>query len=669
MAVAVFGYVNDQIMHMTYLVGNHFPIGVFGPLLLLVLVINPLLGLLRSSWRLRASELAVILALVLSACSIPGSSMLRSFYTSLAWPAQLNLVSPGWRKAEVMQYVPPVMMPGDGVSPVAYHREVMDGYLTGLSTHGEWIHPGRVPWDMWRAPLMFWGPLLFLFGLAVVCMSLIVHSQWSHRERLRYPVVDFAASVISGRTTSRIPLFRCRSFYVGLAIVLGIHAVNGLQVWVPETIGIPLQLDFWAITTRWPELMNVPWGIGSLLQPQIYLSVVAFSFFLVSDVSFSLGVVQFVYVALIAWLLTTGVDLRSDYLGGGATQWQLFGSGLGVAILVLYVGRRYYGQVIRRAFAGRAGGEAEPYAAWALRILVVVIAALAVMLVRVGLEWYFAVASVLLILLLFLVTARANAESGLFYFQAYWHPFSIFLGLFGAAAFGPKAMVIVGMLCTIMTIDPRECLMPFIVTGLKVCDDLKVPPARVGTTAVMVFAICMAVALPAVLWMNYNSGVPQWDGWANRAVPSFTFRATTKAINELKLDAQLGASRRMSQLDRLLNMKPERTFLWAAGIGLALAVGISVLRLRHTWWPIHPICLLVAGTAPGLRFGPSFLLGWAIKSVIVKFGGGKKYQQLKPLMIGVIAGELFGGLLWMIVGAAYRLLTGLQPKAYWVYPL
>ena len=68
------------------------------------------------------------------------------------------------------------------------------------------------------------------------------------------------------------------------------------------------------------------------------------------------------------------------------------------------------------------------------------------------------------------------------------------------------------------------------------------------------------------------------------------------------------------------------------------------------------------------QFSHSFLLGWIIKVGVTKFGGGRSYQRLKPFMIGIIAGELLGGLLFMAVGAIYYAATGLFPVKYHVFP-
>ncbi len=53
--IAAAGYVNDGLIRNTFLVGNHFPISVFGLLILVVICVNPVLCLLHRWLRLRAS--------------------------------------------------------------------------------------------------------------------------------------------------------------------------------------------------------------------------------------------------------------------------------------------------------------------------------------------------------------------------------------------------------------------------------------------------------------------------------------------------------------------------------------------------------------------------------------------------------------------------------------
>jgi hypothetical protein len=61
-------------------------------------------------------------------------------------------------------------------------------------------------------------------------------------------------------------------------------------------------------------------------------------------------------------------------------------------------------------------------------------------------------------------------------------------------------------------------------------------------------------------------------------------------------------------------------------------------------------------------------VGWAIKELIVRFGGGKSYNTLKPLFIGLIMGELIAVAITIIVGAVYYSITGVTTPYFQILP-
>ena len=133
------------------------------------------------------------------------------------------------------------------------------------------------------------------------------------------------------------------------------------------------------------------------------------------------------------------------------------------------------------------------------------------------------------------------------------------------------------------------------------------------------------------------------------------------------LTGQLETAEALTGLvDRLKHIEPQRGFVWATLTGVALVVGFSVARLRFTWWPLHPVIFLIWTTYPIQRFGWSFFLGWCIKRAVVGFGGIHGYEKGKPLMIGVIAGDVLSGLIWMAAGLIYYAATGTKPPIYQV---
>ncbi len=665
LVIACAGTMTEQRWDWGQLTAGHLlPIVVFGMLPLGMVLINPLLRRFARWASFRPAEVAIIVALSLVGCSIPGGGLMRVFSQTLALPAHHNLTSPGWRKNRLLSYVPPSMFPAEG----KHHDVATDGFVSGLGSEGHPIGLEQVPWGEWKGPLVTWVPLVLLSGLAAICLSLIVHRQWVSRERLRYPIAEFANSLIDQDEGSFGPIFRNKMFWAGFAIIAFIRLVNGLNAWFPDKmISIPLIFNFWSVSTKFPSLLKAPMG-GDLLFIFIVPVAIAFSFFLASDIALSLGLTQLIVVPITALLITQGIDISSTYMAGGATAWQRFGSFTAFALILLYIGRRYYLEVLKQALTFRRRPEVEPYAAWACRILILVVAAMIVIMrYHLGLNLPIAVLFVLMILVMFLVTARITAETGLFWIMPRWMPMGVLLAMFGAFALGPQAIIVLGLLSLILCIDTGESLMPYLINALKICDRVRVKPSKVGWGAVGVFAVGVAIAVPAGLWTNYNFGTKQ-DLWGFKRVSTMTFRVAKTAVTEIDQADKLDASVNLDSLQRIMNITPNRKFLWSVGIGVALVLVVGALRLRYSWWPLHPVIFLVWASWPMVRLNWSFLFGWMLKVAVTRLGGHRAYSQTKALMIGVVAAELLAGLIFMAVAGIYYATTGRAPVIYSVFP-
>ena len=67
----------------------------------------------------------------------------------------------------------------------------------------------------------FWGPMILLFAEASISLALAVHRSWCRRERLRYPIAEFARMLISdGSETGSRSVFRDNLFWAGLLVLL-----------------------------------------------------------------------------------------------------------------------------------------------------------------------------------------------------------------------------------------------------------------------------------------------------------------------------------------------------------------------------------------------------------------------------------------------------------------
>jgi len=666
--VVVLGHLNDVYVRVIFLIGHHMPMSVFGVLILLAVALNPLLWRLRPGWRLRPAELAVVLTMTLAACSLPFSGLMRTFTPSLIMPIHYNRISPGWRKADVLSYVPEAMLAGGG----RYSNELIDGYISGLGGPGKWIGLGDVPWHLWRRTLSGWIPLVVLSFLTVIAISLILHRQWARRERLRYPIAELARLIVDQDPGHGLgPLFRSRLFWIGLGAVFLIRLSNGLHVWFPQkVVEIPLWFDFSALARRFPSLAAAEHA-PHLIYPTIYPAALGFTFFVASDVSFSLGLSGPGYVLLSAILVSHGVKLTSTMMIGGVPSWFSFGAFVGMGLMLLYFGRRYYALALAGPLARGAAKEVAPYARWASWLFVATLTGMAVLLMRWGLAWPLAILLVAMYVLLVVVAARINAEGGVYFFQSVWFAPGIFIGLFGPEALGPTSIIIIGMVTIVLTIDVSQALLPYLINGLRLADRFGVSPARLGWSSAGVVLVALAIVVPLSLWAAYNfgmlSGTASEDIWATKMVPSMPFDAAVRCIDELSQAGRLELSEDLTGWQHLKSMRPSRGFLLAAGLGLAAILGASLLRLRYTWWPLHPFFFLFLGTWTVIYFSVSFLLGVALKTAVTRIGGVRAFRGAQRMMAGLIAGELLAGLMWIVVNWCYYVATGNQPKPYSFY--
>jgi hypothetical protein len=228
------------------------------------------------------------------------------------------------------------------------------------------------------------------------------------------------------------------------------------------------------------------------------------------------------------------------------------------------------------------------------------------------------------------------------------------------------------LVCTVLVLDPRECVMPFLANGLYMATDKdkKSPSGGLSFLTGGIITLTFVVALVSVLYFQYNNGLDNQDGWATSTygVPVLAFNKVPEHISNLSSYNELPQSLSLHGLSRFAALNPDFTMLKWALAGLLLVVVCNLLRLRLPWWPLHPVLFVVWGTMPGMKLGVSFLIGWIIKTAVVKMSGAKGYRSVLPLMVGLIAGEVAAALLWSIAGALFFLVTSKTPAGYEIFP-
>ena len=131
----------------------------------LVVLLNPLLGLLKRRYALGRGELLAIYAMLL--LLMPAWSMskaLLGFMTGVTYYA-----SPEMRHLEA---VLPYSLPWLSILDVEPVRGLYEGLPKG----------GSVPWWAWVVPLWSWGSFLVALFVVLGCLAVVLRKQWEEDE-------------------------------------------------------------------------------------------------------------------------------------------------------------------------------------------------------------------------------------------------------------------------------------------------------------------------------------------------------------------------------------------------------------------------------------------------------------------------------------------------------
>lgn len=576
------------------------------------------------------------------------------------------------RQPAVLRHVPPAMLADPDAVPAlsrggADRRvDALDGFVNSMAIGDEPIAVRDVPWSAWFRTLCFWLPLVLTVCVGATGLALVVHRQWAHHERLPYPTIEFAAALLPGPDGTTNPVLRSRRFWIAAGTVFLLHMNNYAYAWWPEyLVPIRLQLNFWPLLQLFPVYTRSGISIWPMFSPTVYFTVIGFAYFLSTDVSFSLGIAPYVFGACTGILAGYGITINGPMLQPHPSNFLYGGAYCGMFLVLLYSGRRYYGTVLRGAFGLATRDRADPAAVWGGRAALAALGLFVAQLARVGVDWPIALLYALIMIALLVVASRLLVEAGVFYLHPYFFPCAVLWGFLGPRAIGPDQMLIMGMLSSVLLIDPREAFMPYAFSALRLTDLARCHLGRTAACGLVALLLGLAAAVPATIYLQYQHGaIRTGDGWTMGSVPRFAFDASCRVRQALAAQDCLPALDDRSPWQRLRQASPTPASVTAFLVTFALVLLFTAGRHRFAWWPVHPLLFLVLGTWQSCLLAFSFLLGWAVKKAVTKYGGATLYNRLRPVMVGLIAGEMLACIMPMLIGAIYYAHTGSPPRMY-----
>ena len=691
---------HDMVLQGTYIVGNQLPAGAFFYFFLIGLGWNGFWNLLDRILRKRhrladlfalsSKEMAFVIIVTLVSCWTPTSGLFRYFFTQIMMPWYYLPNQHNWEIHSLLtEYLRPELFPtpwpgAENIDTRAY-EQVYRGFFTGLATGREAISILEMPLRAWVQPMLIWGPILTLFALVLTSIQFLVHRQWASHEQLAYPIVQVTgqfARMTSGHHT--LPdIFRNRLFWWGVIPVFTLLFIEYLSKWYPEAVPslssfLPNIKGGWLPMTNHIPILKKSVNYWSIQGWAIYFTFVGIAYFVSSEISLTVG---------LSCILMTVFSILFYQVNGILLPWSAHecmrgGAYFGYSLILLYTGRTYYRAVLARAFCLRrkrrvpAGDDetetlAEPddVSVLAARTLLVAFVCFVCLLSWMCQSWLMAIFYSLLLFLLYTVLSRILCESGIPFLAPAWQPTNMLLYLLGPAAIGPHALT---FFCWagngIFTPDPRESLIGYVANGVKLADDNRLNLKKIFVWICGIAILALIIGWFAAFWSTYNYS-PMNDGYAAGSPPRAELNQAARFFSDMKAANTFETSLAANPVERLGMIAgsslQQHFFLY----GFLAVLAVSLLRFRFAGFPIHPILFLIWGSYPSNCAWASFLIGWFIKQLVVRFGGGGVYQKCKPLFVGLIAGEILLIGITIAMDFAYYLATGSQsPVRIWFMP-
>ena len=578
-------------------------------LFVLVGVINVAVGAVHRSWAFHQSELVAIFVMMTLA---NGTQALVGYWVAMvSGPFYYANPENNWAGLlypHIPEWIAPRQLPG-----IAAFFEGSPGETIGSI------------WKVWFLPLVAWLPLIAAFHLATLCLMVLVRRQWAEQERIDYPLIQVPLAMVQDDEQEALikPFFRSRVMWVGFVMPVVVSGLQGLNHYFPSVPAIQLSTSFAILrnTAVLPLTLSfVTLGLFFLIRQEVAFGLWAFSLFniLQKGLYNLLGLGQGQEPALSVWSYNVP---------------SLVHQGMGAMIVLvlggLWVGRGHLRNVVRKALLGAVevddSDEILSYRGvvfgllGSLGVMVVWLRLSGIPLIGVFVFLFFA-------FVVFLAITRVVAEGGV----AVLHPPLVApdaaVSAMGTSFFGAPGLV--GLMFTrVWANDILNFVMPHCANGLKLSEEIG------GKRPWLFWGMLLAILAGLVggIWMLLH--LAYTNGAVNLRPAHFIWLPDYICTY---------AAARISTPSG-----PDGWGWFHTGVG-ALVMGLlMVARWRLVWWPLHPLGFPISSVFSAMMFNA--FLAWLIKGIVLKYGGSRLYNSVRPFFLGLILGQFaMYGVFWII---------------------
>lgn len=508
------------------------------------------------------------------------------------------------------------------------------------ATEGFFQGDAQVPWSEWWVPLAAWGSFFSALFLCTLCGVAILQRQWITSERLTFPIAQIPLEMVR-ESEGRAKLPGMWVFWVGLLISLVLNFMSSLKGRVPSVPALSMNP---VPIMQWQKVGPLA-GLGEI-DLVLYPWMIAVAYLIPKELSFSAWFFWLVRLGLTVMAIAGGHTPQrpEDWYDSGfpAPYYQGGGAALALFVWVLWMARRHLRQVIRttlrRASGGTGGAEPMSY-----RVAVVgfflTFGFMVYFMMASGCRLFFGLLVIGLLVGYYLMWARLRAETGLGFLPFPLEIQDALVSTMGSAAM--RTREVVALFSTRWAFFPgfgesSEVITSNALESYKIADSARINRRRLTVAMLVGFAVALAAGIYIMLVGCYHygyfnlgmGGAYGWPSWQVKGDGGRIFAQVTSPT------------------------PPDLNAIIAVGTGAVFAVFLGAMRLRFWWWPFHPIGYIAANCWGMHWYYMPFFLGWAFKSLVIRYGGLRLYRVTVPLAIGLIVGDLMNQGIWSVVAIA-----------------
>ena len=623
-AIAFVTPYSDLLVRGSWMACSHLPMAPLLVLMFMLTAVNTLFCRIAPRASLTHAELMTAYIIMLVGALLPSFGLAAYLIPTIAGVNYFASPENRWDSI-FFHYIKPWLVPFD---PAGGPKQ------PAVKQFYEGIHPYEpIPWGIWVRPLLVWSLFAFALFFVWMCLATILRRQWVDREKLAFPLVQLP---IEMARTDSVPtaanaFFRNKFMWAGFAIPVLIHSLNSLHIYFPSAPSLTLNLP---LNQFFPAM---PWNAMGPFMMLTHFAVIGFSFLLSADLSFSLWFFFLLFKA--QEVLAAALGMEPQYMPNYHTQsfaaYQMLGGFLVFFGYMLYLSRRQMREVVRKAFSGDDSVEdaSEPLSyRTALLGLIFGTLFLSAWCTMAGMSFPTALISMLIFYLIAITLARFVAEGGLLFIQAPFRPTDLMASAVGIGAVGPANLTALAFVERIFIFDLRGFLMPSLMDGFRLSDAARIK--RRVLTLTMAFSIVLAtvISCATVIWIAYRrGGGVNLLGWFLTGSPFTQFNVLAQQIASPGPRDWSGAA--------------------FTSVGALVTLFISYMRVRFTWWPFHPIGYAMGPSWPMIQLWFSIMVGWLMKTLILRYGGMRGFARARPFFLGLVLGEFTVAGLWLVIDA------------------